>query len=106
MYLRRIACPQYGLRPRQRLLAKTQSSAAVARTFPPFQQSVREKRMNWHRLLRCLRLARTNHPVDDGTRDVHVFLRKVDVFPLQAEHLALPQSRGYRKEDQGAFPNA
>src|SRR5712692_3111158 len=28
-YLRRIACPQYGLRPRCRLLAKTQSSGCL-----------------------------------------------------------------------------
>src|SRR6516225_7523977 len=78
----------------------------VAGTFPPFQQSVREERMNGHRLLRCFGLARAYYTVNDGTRDAHISLRKVDVFPLQSEHLTLPQARGYREEDQGSFPNA
>src|SRR5438477_9666318 len=53
--------------------------------------------------LRRLGFARTDYSIHDGAGDEHISLRKVDVTPLQAEHLALSQSGRGCKQNQRPF---
>lgn len=71
----------------------------------PLQKSFGNERMNGNGLLRCLRLARTNDTIDDGSGHVHRPLGEIDVTPFQAEQFALPQASGHCKKDQRSFSN-
>src|ERR1700733_5309082 len=62
---------------------------AVRLLFPPFQESLDNQRVNWHRLLRSLRLARPDDAVNDRPRHVDRLIFEVDVTPLQAKELTL-----------------
>jgi hypothetical protein len=64
---------------------------SVAGTSLPVQQGFRENQMNGYGPLRTLGLARTDYSIHDRGGNVHVSLAKIDVTPLQAEHLALSQ---------------
>src|SRR5262249_45553213 len=103
--------------PQDRLAPdRSSTSVAFARKNPvvwltvpaaslPVQQGLRENRMNGYGPLRRLGLAGTDYSIHDGARDVHVSLRKIDVTPLQAEHLALSQAGRGRKQNQRPFSN-
>src|SRR5262250_1723047 len=72
----------------------------VPRVSSPFRKCLQHSWMNRHRLLRRLSFAGTYHSTDDGARDAHRSLSKVDVSPFQPEQLALPQRRGGYDEHQ------
>src|ERR1035438_6644640 len=65
---------------------------AIRLLSPPLQESVDDERMNWHRLLRSLRLARPDHTVDYRPRHIDRLFFEVDVTPLQAKEFTLAQS--------------
>ena len=89
---RRIACPQYGWRPRWCSLAKSPVIRfATLAPISPVNESRGENRMNRNRLLRCLGLASTYDAISYRTRHVHGALGKIDVAPLECEQLTLTQ---------------
>src|SRR5205807_8296072 len=104
----RFSAPPTNEFPHDRLAPDRSSpSVALARKNPvvwlsvvsaslPDQQGFRENRMNGHEPLRRLGFARTDYSIYDGAGDEHISLRKIDVTPLQAEHLALSRSEERR----------
>ena len=60
--------------------------------FFPLGECFADSGMDWHRLLRRFRFARSHKAVNDGACHVHCFCREIDIAPFQREQFALPDA--------------
>ena len=79
------------------------ASGFVLRVIPPRAESSRENRVERNWFLRRLRFAGADDLKNDGARNADLVFIEVDVYPLESEQLACPQSCNDIEQDHGSL---